>query len=108
MRLHANAALSLRQRERMALRVVDQGWSLGEAAAAAEVSERTASKWARAFVAKGRAGLARPFVGASPSGQPHRRPDSRKAIVALRRLRMSGPEIAELLGRPLSTVSVWC
>ena len=45
MRLHANAALSLRQRERMARRVVEQGWPLAEAAAAAEVSGRTCSKW---------------------------------------------------------------
>jgi transposase len=47
MKLHANAALSLRQRERMARRVVELGWSLTEAAAAAEVSERTCSKWVR-------------------------------------------------------------
>ena len=45
MRLHANAALSLKQRERMVLRVVEQGWSVAEAAAAAEVSGRTCSKW---------------------------------------------------------------
>ena len=36
MKLHANAALSLRQRERMVRRVVEQGWSLAKAAAAAE------------------------------------------------------------------------
>ena len=41
MRLHANAALSLRQRERMVRRVVEQGWPLAKAAAAAEVSGRT-------------------------------------------------------------------
>jgi transposase len=45
MRLHANAALSLRQRERMARRVVEQGWSITKAAEAAEVSGRTCSKW---------------------------------------------------------------
>ena len=44
MRLHANAALSLNQRQRMVRRVVDWGWSLTEAAEAAEVSERTCSK----------------------------------------------------------------
>ena len=45
MKLHANAALSLKQRRRMARRVVDEGWSLRKAAEAAEVSERTCSKW---------------------------------------------------------------
>jgi uncharacterized membrane protein len=44
MRLHGNAALTPKQRLRLARRVVDEGWSLAEAAAAAEVSERTASK----------------------------------------------------------------
>ena len=32
MKLHANAALSFRQRERMVRRVVDEGWSVREAA----------------------------------------------------------------------------
>jgi transposase len=45
MKLHANAALSFRQRERMVRRVVDQGWSVRDAARAAEVSARTAGKW---------------------------------------------------------------
>jgi hypothetical protein len=42
MELHANAALSLNQRRRPARRVVDEEWSLAEAAKAAEVSERAA------------------------------------------------------------------
>jgi len=104
MKLHANAALSFRQRQRMALRVVDQGWSLTEAAEAAEVSGRTASKWVARFRAQGPTGLL------DRSSAPHRvanRTDQRttEAITALRRLRMSAPEIAELLHRPLSTVS---
>jgi hypothetical protein len=45
MRLHANAALSFRQRERMVLRVVEQSWPIAKAAEAAEVSGRTCSKW---------------------------------------------------------------
>jgi len=40
----ANAALTLKPRERMARRVVDAGWSLTQAAAAAEVSDRTCAK----------------------------------------------------------------
>ena len=45
MKLHANAVLSLNQRRRMVRRVLEQGWSLTKAAEAAEVSERTCSKW---------------------------------------------------------------
>jgi leucine-zipper of insertion element IS481 len=40
MRLHGNAALSLKKRQLLAGRVVEEGWSLTQAAAAAEVSER--------------------------------------------------------------------
>jgi transposase len=57
MKLHANAALSLNQRRRLARRVVDDGWSLVEAAKAAETSERTARKWACRYRAEGEQGL---------------------------------------------------
>ena len=57
MKLHANAALSLRQRERMVSRVVEQGWSITKAAMAAEVSEQTCSKWVGRYQAEGLAGL---------------------------------------------------
>src|SRR6476659_11460100 len=104
MKLHANAALSLRQRERMARRVVEQGWSLTQAAAAAEVSERTCSKWVRRYRAEGLVGLvdrsSAPVVVANRTGE-----QVVQAIAALRRLRFTGPEIAELLDRPVSTVS---
>src|SRR3989442_1161793 len=46
MKLHANAELSLKKRRQLARRVVNDGWSLTSAAAAAEVSERTAGKGA--------------------------------------------------------------
>jgi leucine-zipper of insertion element IS481 len=45
MNLHANAALSLNGRRLLARRVVEEKWTLGEAASAAEVSVRTAQKW---------------------------------------------------------------
>src|SRR5215210_4836770 len=57
MKLHANAALSLRQRERMVRRVVEQGWSITKAAMAAEVSEQTCSKWVGRYRQDGLAGL---------------------------------------------------
>ena len=45
MKLHANAALSLKSRERMVCRVVELGWSITKAAEAAEVSDHTCRKW---------------------------------------------------------------
>jgi transposase len=104
MKLHANAALSLRQRERMARRVVELGWSLTKAAAAAEVSERTCSKWVRRYRAEGLAGLA--DRSSAPGVVANRTEEQTvQVIAALRRLRFTGPDIAELLDRPLSTVS---
>ena len=73
MKLHANAALSLNQRRRMVRRVVEQGWSLTKAAAAAEVSERTCSKWVGRYRAEGEAGLL--DRSSAPASIPHRTPD---------------------------------
>jgi transposase InsO family protein len=88
----------------MVLRVLEQGWSLSSAAAAAEVSDRTCSKWVARYRAEGEFGLldrsSAPVVVANRTDE--RRVD---AIAALRRLRFTGPEIAELLDMPLSTVS---
>jgi transposase InsO family protein len=104
MKLHANAALSFRQRERMARRVVEQGWSITKAAAAAEVSDRTCSKWVARYRAEGVAGLL--DRSSAPALVANRTEEHTiQAIAALRRLRFTGPEIAELLDRPLSTVS---
>lgn len=104
MKLHANAALSLTQRRRMAIRVVEHGWSLARAAEAAEVSERTCAKWVARYRAEGDAGLR--DRSSAPLSIPHRTPADRVELIeALRRLRMTGAEIAECLGMALSTVS---
>jgi transposase InsO family protein len=104
MQLHANAALSLNQRRRMVRRVIEHGWSLTKAAEAAEVSERTCSKWVARFRAEGEAGLL--DRSSAPGLIPHRTPESRvEVIAALRRLRMTGAEIAFCLAMPASTVS---
>jgi transposase InsO family protein len=104
MKLHANAALSFRQRERMVRRVVDQGWSVSEAALAAEVSVRTAGKWVARYRAEGSAGLL--DRSSAPLSVANRSDEQLvAAIAALRRLRFTGPEIAEVLDRPVSTVS---
>src|SRR3954452_19249456 len=107
MRLHANAALLLRQRERMVGRVVDRGWSLAKAAEAAEVSERTCAKWVRRYRVEGAAGLL--DRTSAPGSIPHRTSEKRvQASVALRRLRMTGAEISMALGMPLSTALPCC
>jgi transposase InsO family protein len=104
MQLHANAALSLNQRRRMVRRVLEDGWSLTKAAEAAEVSERTCSKWVGRFRTQGDAGLL--DRSSAPHSIPHRTPADRvEVITLLRRLRMTGAEIAECLGMALSTVS---
>jgi transposase len=104
MQLHANAALSLNQRRRVVSRIVDEGWSLKRAAEAAEVSERTARKWAARYRAAGEAGLL--DRSSAPIRIPCRTPEDRvQAIAALRRLRMTAAEIAFCLRMPLSTVS---
>jgi transposase len=104
MKLHGNAALSLNQRRRMVRRVVEQGWSITKAAAAAEVSDRTCSKWVARYRCDGEAGLL--DRSSAPALIPHRTSEDRvEVIVALRRLRMTGAEIALCLGMALSTVS---
>ena len=104
MRLHANAALSLRQRHRMVVRVVEGGWSLTKAAEAAEVSDRTCSKWVRRYRAEGRSGLV--DRSSAPGSIPHRTsPERVAAIASLRMIRMTATEIAEVLAMPRSTVS---
>jgi transposase InsO family protein len=104
MKLHANAKLGPKGREFMVLRVVDEGWSLAAAAEAAGVSERTCHKWVARYRAAGRAGLL--DRSSAPKHVANRTdPQTVEAITALRRLRFTGPDIAELLGRPCSTVS---
>jgi len=104
MRLHANARLSLKGRELLVGRVETAGWSLTEAAEAAGVSERTARKWLARYEAEGRVGL---HDRSSAPVTVANRTDERRieAIAALRRLRLTGAEIAEVLGMALSTVS---
>jgi transposase InsO family protein len=104
MQLHGNAALSVKKRLVLCRRVVEQEWTLTSAAAAAEVSVRTARKWVRRYRAEGELGLL--DRSSAPRRQPTRTPEARvQAIAALRRLRMTGAQIAEVLAMPLSTVS---
>jgi transposase InsO family protein len=104
MKLHANAALSLNKRKLLVHRVVEESRSLAEAAEAAEVSEPTTRKWVTRYLAEGEAGLLdRP----SAAHRVHNRtPEDRiEAICALRRLRFTGAELAEIFAMPETTVS---
>jgi transposase InsO family protein len=104
MNLHANAALSLNKRRDLCQRVVLEEWTLTKAAAAAEVSLRCARKWVGRYRAEGELGLL--DRSSAPQSIPHRTSEERvQAIAALRRLRFTGPEVAEVLGMALSTVS---
>src|SRR2546428_10387855 len=105
MKLHANAPFGPKGRLTMVRRVIAEGWSLTEAAEAAGVSDRTAGKWTRRYLEEGEAGLS--DRSSEPFSVPHRTPEDRvEAIACLRRVRMTGAEIAECLGMALSTVSV--
>lgn len=104
MKLHANAPLGPKGRATMVKRVLDEGIALTEAAEAAGVSARTAGKWVRRYRAEGEIGLL------DRSSTPRRihnatSPERIEAIAALRRLRLTGAEIAELLEMATSTVS---
>jgi transposase InsO family protein len=104
MKVHANAPLGPKGRATMVLRVVEQEWSLAEAAEAAGVSERTCSKWVARYRVEGESGLR--DRSSAPKSIPHRTPEELvEAIAALRRLRMTGAEIAFSLAMALSTVS---
>jgi transposase InsO family protein len=104
MKLHANAALSWCGRRLLAVRVLEQGWTLTAAAEAAGVSVRCARKWVGRYRRDGEQGLL--DRSSAPRRVANRTAPERVAvIVALRRLRMTAAEIAETLQMPLSTVS---
>jgi transposase InsO family protein len=105
MKLHANARTCPKSR-RLLVDRLEGSWSLRSAAEAAGVSERTAAKWLARWRAEGEAGLL--DRSSAPRRSPSRLPADRlRAIEALRRLRMTAAEIAEVLGMALSTVSRW-
>ena len=105
MRLHANAALSWSGRRVLAVRVVEEGWTVAAAAATAGESVRCARKWVGRYRAAGVAGLV--DRSSAPRRVANRTAPERVAVIlGLRGLRMTAAEIAETLTMPLSTVSV--
>jgi transposase InsO family protein len=105
MRLHANHRTCPSGRLLLCRRVLEEGWTLRRAAEAAGCSARTGAKWLRRFRDGDQQLLDR---SSRPRRCPSRLPQQRvRAIEALRRLRMTAAEIAEVLDLPLSTVSLW-
>jgi transposase InsO family protein len=106
MKIHGNARTCPNSRRLLVSRIEEEGWSLMPAAEAAGISERTAAKWLARWRAEGEAGLL--DRSSAPRRVPSRLPADRlRAVEALRRLRMTAAEIAEVLGMALSTVSRW-
>jgi len=101
---HANAALTPRQRLRLARQIVDDGWSVSAAADYFRVSYPTAAKWAKRYFELGAEGMA------DRSSRPHAHPNRTprpvvKKIVHLRIKKRLGPvQIAGRLEMPASTV----
>jgi transposase InsO family protein len=84
--------------------VLKEGWTMKAAAAAFQTSPRTCGKWVSRHRELGECGLL--DRSSAPDHVANRTDEQRvQAIAALRRLRFGGPDIAELLGMPVSTVS---
>ncbi len=103
MKLHGNARTCPRSRRLLVERVSVQGWSVGAAAEAAGVSERTGWKWLARWRCEGEPGLV--DRSSRPRLLPRATPADRvESMLRLRRLRLTSAEIAEVLSMPQSTV----
>lgn len=101
---HGNAALTPRQRLRVARLIIDEQWTVAAAADYFRVSWPTAAKWARRYVELGPDGMV--DRSSRPHSHPNRTPQLLvKKIVHLRIKKRLGPvQIAGRLGMPASTV----
>ena len=105
MNVHKNARMTVHGRLLLVARVRNHRWRVEDAALAAGVSVRTAYKW----LARSRAGGERALHDRSsaPARSPHRLPlDVIAQIERLRRQRLTGPQIARKLGRPVANVGL--
>lgn len=103
MNSHKNARLGFAGRVCLVQRLVVDRWTTTETAAAFGVSVQTVRKWRRRYQAEGRDGLR------DHGSRPHRSPRQlapalERQIRRLRAQRRSGPQIADALALPLSTV----
>jgi transposase InsO family protein len=104
MDLHQNARLTFRSREALAKKILLERVSLKAAAAAFNVSRKTAAKWARRYRDQGLAGLR------DHSSRPHRSPTRTDTVLVehvlrLRRQRWTGLRIAQTTTLSRATVS---
>jgi transposase InsO family protein len=104
MNVHKNARLTPRGRAELVVRVVEKRQPLRAVAEAFGVTIKTVSKWVGRFEAEGRSGLA------DRSSRPHRlyRPtpaETAQRVLALRRQRFTGQQIARESGVSPATVS---
>ena len=101
---HPRAKLTVRGRELLVERVLEQGWSVAAASEAQGISRATGHKWLRRFHAEGPAGLV------DRTSRPHRMPtrlspNRERAILERREWTLEGPHrIAWALGEAHSTV----
>ena len=104
MDLHQNARLSFRSREALALKVVVEKVTLNAAAAAFNVSAKTARKWLRRYQAEQRLGLY--DRSSRPLRSPRRTaPQAVERVLLLRRQRWTGVRIAQTTGLSRATIS---
>ena len=104
MDLHQNARLTFRSREALAIKVIVEKVTLNAAAAAFNVSRKTAAKWARRYHQLGLAGLR------DRSSRPQRSPAQIRVelierVLTLRRQRWTGARIAQTTGLSRATIS---
>ena len=104
MDLHQNARLTPHSREALAMRVMAEKVTLNAAAAAFNVSARTARKWLCRYREHGRDGLL--DRSSRPRRSPARtRPELSQQVLLLRRQRWTGVRIAQTTGLSRATVS---
>ncbi len=104
MNIHSSARTTVRGRELLVRRVTEQGWAVPDAAEAAGISVRTVYKWLDRFEDEGTAGLL--DRSSRPKRSPTQVPRSwQELVLELRRLKMTGAQIAKRLKLPRSTVA---
>jgi transposase InsO family protein len=104
MKVHANATLSPKGRQLLVDRIQRQTQSVCDVAQSFGISERTARKWLARWRAEGAAGLL--DRSSAPRTVANRTDEQTvQLLIALRRLRFTAPELADLLDLPSSTIS---
>ena len=101
---HPNAALTPRQRRKMVLLVIDDGWTIEATAERFQIDAKTVTKWRDRYRAEGEEGLfdrsSRPNT--SPNATP---PECRRRIIELRKQRRWGAaHIGQKSAGPAPTV----